>query len=159
MTRRGTLAYYLAAWVIGCFVAAVLFFSVTGGAGAAALLLTYFFTLIVGATDLLIFAFLLRRLMGRLGTHRIGNWALAGAALSSLLMLLFAWISSRRPAAWGTGALEAVTNVLVGGAEVLRQTGFWQAPVDGAVTAVVLCLVDRAFDRPAEAPESAQPAA
>jgi len=159
MTRHGTLAYYLAAWVVGCFVAAALFFKATGASGASSLLILYFFALVIGAIDLIVFAFLLRLLMNTLHTRRIEIWALAGAALFSGLVLLFAWILQRTPAAWETGAGLALTNVLVGSAEVVRKTGIWQAPVDGAVTAAVLCLVDRAFHRPAEPAQSAPPAA
>ena len=36
----------------------------------------------------------------------------------------------------------------------LRRAGIWQAPVGGALTAVVLCLVDRAFNRPTEDAET-----
>ena len=50
MTRRGTLAYYLAAWVIGCFVISLLQWIGEAVAGeihtASILLTTYFFSLI-----------------------------------------------------------------------------------------------------------------
>jgi hypothetical protein len=36
----------------------------------------------------------------------------------------------------------------------LRRAGIWQAPIGGAAIAAVLCLVDRAFDRPADVPRS-----
>ena len=57
MTRRGTLAYYLAAWVIGCFVMAFLQWlgeALAGNFQTASILLTkYFFTLIFGAIAIL----------------------------------------------------------------------------------------------------------
>src|ERR1700722_605034 len=88
MTRRGTLAYYLAAWVIGCFVVSLLLWAGDALAGdfetASTLLTTYFFSLAFGATAVLLFAFLLRRWMRALGTHSLWAWSVSGAALASL---------------------------------------------------------------------------
>src|SRR5690242_1231041 len=88
MTRRGTLAYYLAAWVIGCFVAAFLQWTGEALAGeihtASILLTTYFFTLVFGAATILLFAFVLRRGMRMMRTHALWAWLLSGAILSVL---------------------------------------------------------------------------
>src|SRR5260370_17163260 len=91
MTRRGTLAYYLAAWVIGCFVVAFLQWlgeTIAGNFRTASILLTtYFFALIFGAIAILLFAFLLRRSMRLLRTHAVWAWSLWGATLAFLEIL------------------------------------------------------------------------
>jgi hypothetical protein len=164
MTRRGTLAYYLAAWVIGCFIFSVLLWigAARSGApaGASTLLATYFLALIFGAVDMLFFAFLLRRVMRWWGTHNISRWVVAGAGLAFLLMQLLTFAYERIPTA---GALSqgawAVLVALIVGVDLVRDSGSWEVPVHGAITAVVLCLVDRAFNQPADAAEAKQPAA
>jgi hypothetical protein len=149
MTRRGTLVYYLAAWVIGCFVMAFLKWLGEALAGifqpASILLTTYFFSLIFGAIATLLFALLLRRSMRLLGTHALWAWFLGGAMLS--FAEIFALIRAQnallsiRSGAFGEILFAAVLE----GAASLAGRNLWQAPVGGAITAVVLCLVDRAF--------------
>jgi hypothetical protein len=160
MTRHGTLAYYLAAWVIGCFIVALLF-SIAGDSVRVSLfLMTYFFALMGGVASLLLFAFLLRRAMRYLNTHNLAVWAVMGTAIFSALVYLLALASEKRPEAWWIGVPLTVCNFILGGAEAVRRTGFWQAPIDGAATAVILCMVDRAFanmnDRPEAASETKQ---
>jgi hypothetical protein len=162
MTRRGTLAYYLAAWVIGCFVVAFLQWLGEALAGnfhtASILLTTYFFSLIFGAIAILLFAFLLRRSMGLLGTHALWAWFLWGAILSfvEILALIHAQsaLLSIRSGEFGEIFFAAVLNA----ADSLSGRNLWQAPVDGAITAVVLCLVDRAFAYSSEAEPKGSPA-
>ena len=60
MTRRGTLAYYLAAWVVGCFITAALFTSTAESVRVSMFLVTYFFALMGGLAGLLLFAFFLQ---------------------------------------------------------------------------------------------------
>jgi hypothetical protein len=163
MTRRGTLAYYLAAWVIGCFVASFLQWIGEAFAGeiqtASILLTTYFFSLAFGAVAILLFAFLLRRSMQLLGTHALWTWFLSGAVLSllevSALVHAQSALLSIRSGQFGEIFFAAVLNA----ADALTGRNFWQAPADGAITAVVLCLVDRAFAGPTEAAEPKQSAA
>jgi hypothetical protein len=147
MTRRGTLAYYLAAWVVGCFIAAALFSSTAETVRVSMFLVTYFFALMGGLAGLLLFAFFLRLAMRLLGTHSLWIWAAAGAGIFSALVFLLAMASEKRPEAWWTGVPLTISNLFFAGARAVRRTGFWQAPIDGAVTAAVLCLVDRAFNR------------
>ena len=156
MTRHGTLAYYLAAWVIGCFIIAALFGTTAESPlRAGMLLVTYFFALIGGLVGVLLFAWLLRRAMRLLATHSLWLWAAAGAGLFSALVVGLAFASDKRPESWWTGVPLALSNLLFGGASAVRRTGFWQAPIDGAATAIVLCLVDRAF-RPVEGTSEAK---
>lgn len=160
MTRRGTLAYYLAAWVIGCFVVSLLQWvgEALGGEiqTASILLTTYFFCLVFGAATILIFAFLLRTWMRLLGTHAQWAWIVSGAALGLLEIFLLIHaqgaLLSIRSGEFG----EIVFASVLKAADVLGGRNLWQAPVDGAITAVVLCLVDRAFTGPNEAAEPKQ---
>jgi hypothetical protein len=157
MTRRGTLAYYLAAWVIGCFVVAFLQWlgeALAGNFGTASILLTtYFFSLIFGAIAILLFAFLLRRSMRLLRTHAVWAWFSCGAILAFLeigaLLHVQNALLSFRSGEFGEIFFAAVLNA----ADSLAGRNLWQAPVAGAITAVVLCLVDRAFAYSSEAIE------
>jgi hypothetical protein len=154
MTRRGTLAYYLAAWVIGCFVVAVLQWFGEALAGeihtASILLTTYFFSLIFGAVSVLLFAFLLRRWMRLIGSQTQWAWLISGALLGvvEIYLLIHAQsgLLSIRSGEFGEILFAAILNA----ADSLSGRNLWQAPVDGAITAFVLCLVDRAFSRPNE---------
>jgi hypothetical protein len=157
MTKRGTLAYYMAAWVIGCFViSALAWIAAPQDApieGAARLLILYFLSLTYGAADILLFAFLARRAMRLLRTHNIWLWMLGGAVLGTALVKLLLWsgdsltsvspLSAHGPISYALLAFWTAPNAL-------RLAGIWQAPVGGAATAAILCLVDRAFNRPEE---------
>jgi hypothetical protein len=162
MTRRGSLAYYLAAWVIGCFVSSLLVWisdAQTGApVGVATLLAIYFVALFFGALDTLFFAFLLRRVMRWWRTRSVWIWLFTGAGLATGLMLLMIPMYDRLSGsgAWNEGPLGFLLAIILAGPSVIRDSGLWHAPVEGAVTAAVLCLVDRAFDRPAEASDAKQ---
>ena len=156
MNSRGALPYYTAAWVIGCFIFAAVSWIVNlrAGAlvGAAQLLSTYFISLIVGAADSLLFAFLLRRVMHTVRTHLIWIWMVAGAGLAILVTFTLAglgqvWIARSVPT---VGVLGLAFRVVLLAPTLLRRAGIWYLPIEGAAMAAVLCLVDRAFDRPPE---------
>ena len=163
MTRRGTLAYYLAAWVIGCFTVSLLAWAWAArnesSTSVSMLLVLYFVALAYGAADVLLFAFLLRRLMRLWGTHNVWVWLLVGTGLGTALTWLLLWsgdaltrispLSGRGPIAYLLLAFWTAPNAL-------RLAGIWQAPIAGAATAAVLCLVDRAFNRPVEAGDAKQ---
>ena len=135
MTRHGTLAYYLAAWVIGCPVVALVFSLIesvqTGSASSSALLEICFFALMAGALDSLLFAFLLRRTMHGLGTRNAGVWGLTGAVVSFGLLFVLAWVYGRLPGSlqWAPAISEFVCAT---GPATIWNSGWWQAPVDGA---------------------------
>jgi hypothetical protein len=166
MTRRGTLAYYLAAWVIGCFVLSLMAWAFAAPqegvplAAPARLLILYFLSLLYGAVDILLFAFLLRRVMRLWGTHNIALWAVNGAIVASVLVRLLLWsgdaLVGMTPGS-GRGALSGLLLAFWTAPNALRRAGIWQAPVGGALIAVVLCLVDRAFNRPAEEKPASDP--
>jgi hypothetical protein len=155
MTRRGTLAYYLAAWVIGCFVVSLLQWIGEAFSGEiqtiSILLTTYFFSLIFGAVAILVFAFLLRRWMRLLGSHAQWAWMMSGGALALLQMSILIRAQSALLSIRSGELGEFFFAALLRAADALAGQNLWQAPIDGAITAGVLCLVDRAFIRPNEA--------
>ena len=158
MTRRGTLVYYVAAWVVGCFIGSWLDFLTDrnlfwfGGQTVGNFLAGYFFSLVFCALDVLLFAFLLRRTMWTIRTHALWAWFLSGAALALLLVIALTHTHNSLPPFFR----GFFGGIVFGAAEVLSRGDWWQAPIDGAITAVVLCLVDRAFARPNEAAEPKQ---
>jgi hypothetical protein len=165
MTRRGSLAYYLAAWVVGCFVVSLLAWAWAArnesSANVAMLLMLYFVALMYGAVDMLLFAFLLRGLMRIWETHRVWIWMLVGAGLGTALTWLLLWSGdalTRISPLSGRGPISYLLLAFWTAPNALRLAGIWQAPIGGAVTAAVLCLVDRAFNRPADAPGSPEDA-
>jgi hypothetical protein len=163
MTRHGTLAYYLAAWVIGCFIVSLLVWVIAVASGqpprAATLLEMYFFALVFGAPDALLFAFVLRRIMRWWGTHSLWLWLAAGAGVGFALIMLLAeantaWINWNAPV---TGAIHFFLEALLAAPSALRYGGLWQVPIEGAAMAAVLCLVDRAFNPAAGVSGAAAP--
>ena len=159
MTRRGTLAYYLAAWVIGCFVISAMAWAFAPPqegiplAAPARLLILYFLSLAYRAVDMLLFALLLRRAMRLWGTYSLWIWMLAGSVLGAAVVRLLLWsgdalVGVTPPS--GRGPLSYLLLAVWTAPNALRLAGIWQAPVGGAFTAAFLCLVDRAFNRPAE---------
>ena len=162
MTRRGTLAYYLAAWVIGCFVVSFLQWTSDAIAGdfrpASALLTTYFFSLVFGAVAVLLFSSLLRLSMRLLGTHNLLAWPLTGGLLALVLVVGFFHAQGALVSFRSSPLGEILIGVALKAADALQGRNLWQVPVDGALTGLVLCLVDRAFsgaDKPAEPRHSA----
>lgn len=149
MTRRGTVAYYLAAWVIGCFVVSLLQWIGDAIAGdlrpVSVLLTTYFFSLVFGAFAVLLFSSLLRLSMRLLGTHNLLVWPLAGGLLALLLIAGFIHAQGALLAVRSGPLGELLIGVALKAADASGGRNFWQAPVDGAITGLVLCLVDRAF--------------
>jgi hypothetical protein len=165
VTRRGTLAYYLAAWVIGSTSVALVLWIIAAVSGeplsAPMLLRINFLSLIFGAPGSLAFAFLLRRLMRWWGSHDVWKWLVMGAWLAMVPVLLLVPLYERfsRSMNFNPGSPGFVLALILAGPGLLSHSGLWQVPIEGAVTAAVLCLVDRAFDRPAEAADAKQPSA
>jgi len=167
MTKRGTLAYYLAAWVIGCFVLSVMAWAFAAPQegvpldAPARLLILYFLSLAYGAVDILLFAFLLRCAMRLWATHAVWIWAAVGAVVATGMVRLLLWsgdllVGSTPPT--GRGPIGYLILAVWTAPNALRRAGIWEAPVGGAITAIVLCLVDRAFNRPVEEADANPPA-
>ena len=157
MTRRGSVAYYLVAWVCGC-----LFMSLgvwlpgqwdpthwtPGFRGASGFLAFYFLGLIFGAFTALLFACLLRRLVGVVGSKGLWLWMVIGAGLAELLV-------------WGLGALGRIAEtsvrplellfiLLLGALRAVRPPAVWMNLSVGAATASVLYFIHHAFEPPPE---------
>lgn len=165
MTRRGSLIYYLTAWICGCFFMS-LFVWVrdlsgpvvmhSGAREAFGLLFFCFYGLVLGALPALLGAFLLRRIMALLKCKTPGHWAIGGALLAPLLMGILA--------AWGRHAAETqsagfrILGLLTLGPKTVFEAGWWLAIPSGALTAYLLCRVQRAF-APSEATQEPQASA
>ena len=161
MTRRGSLIYYLTAWICGCFFMSLaiwtreLWNAATGPSSrsheAFGVLFFYFYGLVFGALAVLIGAFLLRRIMTLLKCKTPSHWAVAGAILAPALI--------GGLGAWGVHAgteqrIEPrLLSFLLLGPTMVVQAGWWLAIPAGAATGFLLCRVQRAFgSQPPEAP-------
>ena len=161
MTRRGSLAYYFAAWGFGCFFLSIFSLGApTASRGTLSLIpaLFYFFilTLLFGAFTTLLFGFVLRRIAILFAFRRAWHWMATGAVLAPALLEMLgsiflphgASISSAR--SWlQFYLLSGPELVVAGGLPFVSRT----IPA-GAATAWVLYRVHRAFGVPAEKPEA-----
>lgn len=152
MTRHGSLAYYLAAWICGCF-----FMSFTIWLGneihpsipgtVSLLLVIYFFSLMFGAVTSLLFGFILRRVANALHWTRVWSWLLTGAILAPLLTASLGAIASSA-AMQGSGWRIWLFLPLSGPYMINGGRGWLllllTAPA-GAATAWVLFRINRAF--------------
>lgn len=152
MTRRGTLAYYLAAWTCGCFFMTAAIW-VKGLPGATAgfysvrsvfgLLFLSFFGLMVGAIPACLCGFFLRRICNSCGWDSQWQWILAGALLTPCVVgILGSW---GRRAAEHSAARPGLLTLLVTGPRTVLEAGPWLAIPAGALTAWVLFSIERAF--------------
>lgn len=154
MTRRGSLAYYLAAWVCGCFFmgATIWLANELHPAQSFAVsffLYIYFLSLMFGAATALLFAFFLRRVANAVRWRSTWHWLLGGAILAPALTALLGWISSF-PALQGSGWRLWISGPLTGPYFIgfqHRWLPLFAAPA-GAATAWVLSRVHRAFAVP-----------
>jgi hypothetical protein len=155
MTRNGSLAYYLAAWICGGFFMALGFWvDVHWLRGAwpqgefldVGFLALCFFGLILGAIPSLLLGWVLRRLMKVFSIKRFWMWISAGAGLALLLIWLLGSLGhlARDPRLLPFSALPIWSFLFVGPLSVL-EAGIWAALPAGAATAGVLFAVDRAF--------------
>ncbi len=160
MTRNGSLAYYLAAWICGCFFMALGFWvDIHWLRGAwsqgefldVGFLAICFFGLILGAVPSLLFAWMLRRLMRVFAIERFRFWIFTGAGLALLLIWLLGSVGhlARDPRLLPYSALPIWPFLLVGPVSVL-EAGIWAAVPVGAATAGVLFAIHRAFAQNAE---------
>ena len=157
MTRRGSLAYYLAAWVCGCLFMSLGAWLVAwvsanqndlGMRSAAGFLVLYFFGLIFGLFPSLLFAFLLRRIMTGLGAQHLWVWLLVGAALAYPLLAGLGWIG-RLPGRFARPE-GFLWLLLFGGYRGWPNAVFLAAIPAAAATSAVLFSVHRAFSQKTE---------
>ena len=166
MTRHGTLAYYLAAWVIGCPVVALVFWlieSVHTGSASSSALLEYLFL----CPNVWRFGFTpicFPSAQGDAGPPNAKRRTLGsggrGAVACAGVLFVCAGSSGRLSAAACSRAPGYFLYVRLcsRGRQAIWNSGWWQAPIEGAGIAAVLCLVDRAFNRVDAAPETGAPA-
>lgn len=157
MTRRGSLAYYLTAWICGCFFmsAAVWAKDMLGGArdalstrSAFGLLSFYFYGLVLGALAAFLGAFLLRRIMAALKCKTASHWAVVGAILAPGLIAILGLWGRHNDATQRAGM--RVLGLLTYGPKTVVEAGWWLAIPAGAATAYLLSRVQRAFGPQAE---------
>jgi len=161
MTRRGSLAYYLAAWVCGCFFMAFVFWLEVHWPSKASSEAVFrdvgflglcFFGLIFGAVPSLLFGLILRRLLWLLRADNVWIWIAVGAALALLLIWILGSVGrlARDPRFLPYSALPIWPFLLVGPLAILEGSIWVSVPV-GAATASVLYAVHRAFAQSTEA--------
>lgn len=160
MTRRGSLAYYLAGWICGCFFMTVCVWlteiwrsteSPLWLHGASGLLFAYFYGLILGVVPTVANGFILRRAMKFVGWKGAAEWIVAGAIALLVVVVVLAAVSR---ALATRGHQESVGMLLLfRGAELLLAAGWWLAIPAGAATGLVLHRIDKAFSVAANSQE------
>jgi len=157
MTRRGSLAYYLAAWICGCvFMGACVwaYTTIPTGTGprgfplrenSGLLLFILFYSLLSGAACALLDAFLLRRLTSALRWHGALQWTASGAILAPALIAGLGELD--RLSGANAAASLSLLGILTAGPDMVLAVGWWLAIPAGAATAYVLYRIDRAFSR------------
>ncbi len=155
MSARGSMAYYLAAWVCGCF-----FMSATVWLGnewhsieqrsISTLLYIYFLSLMFGALMVVLFGFFLRCTAKGMRWSRTWHWLLGGALLAPALTALLGTIASSRAlqgSGWRIWIFAPIAGPHAIGSSGHRWMPLLAAPA-GAATAWVLSRIDRAFAAP-----------
>jgi hypothetical protein len=155
MTRHGTLAYYLAAWVCGCFfMSSAIFLRFTldphrgvplslHGAVSNFWLFT-FVGLIFGIGISLVGSFLIRRVMNAFHLRSTAAWMISGAILAPVVVAAFGYFG--RALLTSTSKIAAAYQFVFGQAgSVILDSGWWLTIPVGALAALVLFRVDRAF--------------
>jgi hypothetical protein len=148
MTRSGSLAYYLAAVVCGSFFFTLAHFLIGTDRGsdpdwARAFLFSFFLGTIFMCIPQIFAGFVLRRLAGPLHWTKAWHWAIGGAGIFLLVLIVLGYLGGAfdRVAA---GTRIASLGPFVFGQASMR-SGIWQTLSAGALTALVLFSVQRAF--------------
>jgi hypothetical protein len=149
MSRWGTVAYYLAAWLFGCLFIALAEQLMLPAIGASFDFFYLYYTALVSCVlSCLLFGFLLRLTCHRATRFAIPFWFVIGAVLHTLLVVLLGRIGAALGhAVPGGGIRHFFFLVSLKGPMDLSLTSLWIPLVAGAATAIVLCLFDRAFAR------------
>jgi len=164
MTRRGSLVYYLSAWILGCFfMSAGVWIKDQWGfvkisrsvPEISGLLFFTFYGLILGAVPALIVGFLLRKVASLLKCKTPAHWAIFGAILLPLLVGALETLLRLAPA---TGErAEWILSWFTSGPHIVIITGWWLAIPAGAITGYFLGRIQRAFAPGEPAPTEPPP--
>jgi hypothetical protein len=153
MTRTGSLAYYAAAWVIGCFVltsvGSLADFWHGQSFGPKEFLGYSFISMVVGAIDSILFAFTLRHLMHLRRNRVLVEWTGAGAVIAYLLTGLLSragLLFTASPLYRGSLGEFVYEAVFLAPVEIWKGAA-WITLTSGAVTGWILFLIDRAFTK------------
>jgi hypothetical protein len=158
MTRTGSIAYYLAAIVCGSFFFTLAQFLIGrenhGGSTdwAKAFLFAFFLETIFGLIPQVLGAFLLRRLAKPLRWTEAWHWAVGGAGLFALVLITLGMIGTAFNRFANGPRLEQIGRFVFGRAIDSIHGGIWQGLAAGAMTALVLFAVQRAFSREETSP-------
>jgi hypothetical protein len=150
MTKRGSLAYYLAAVVCGSFFFTLAQFLIgrdsTGASNwARDFLFAFFIETIFGCIPQLVAAFVLRRLASPLRWTQAWHWAIGGAGVYLFVFMVLGILGAafdRVAAGWSFARFGLY---LFGQATMSMRGGVWQVLAAGGVTALVLFSVNNAF--------------
>jgi len=154
MTRKGSLAYYLAAVVCGSFFFTLAQFIIgrpnQGGVTdlARSFLFAFFLETIFGCVPQLLAAFVLRRLAVPLHWTEAWHWAVGGAGTFLLVLIALSVAGAAFDSIAGGSRVALIGQYFFRQAADSLHGGIWQALVAGALTALVLFAVNRAFARP-----------
>jgi hypothetical protein len=165
MTRTGSLAYYIAAIVCGCFFLAASYFAYFLSTDAKIehpardFFFVYFVAILIGWIPQTVIALLLRRLAVRWKLAWLWQWILAGCVIAGVVFLLMAAMGNTIDH-WKSGPVylrTALMFIFVGPFFMATQP-LWLPFPAAAATSWVLFLVHRAFQPCPEARvESATP--
>jgi H+/Cl- antiporter ClcA len=153
MTRRGSIVYYLSAWILGCFFMSLLvwikdmfapFVNASLSRSAFGLLFFYFYGLLAGALASLLGALLLRAVMSRRKCKTPYHWAIAGGILGPILILALGFLG--RPMEMTQPPGMRLLGLLTLGPKIVLGAGWWLAIPSGAATAYLLGRIERAFE-------------
>jgi hypothetical protein len=155
MTRRGSLAYYSVAVVLGSVLMTIALW-LPGGAegshwspstrGVSGLLVACFFGLLLGAIPAILFGLLLRRITALFqGLNDSMGWIISGSTVGCGEMWLLGLMAGLlRPRLEGTFGMVSV--FVLAGPDLVWQTRFWATIPVAAITSFYLYRVQRAFD-------------
>jgi hypothetical protein len=158
MTKRGSLAYYMAAIVCGSFFFTLAQFLIGRESGSSSnwardFLFAFFIGTIFGCIPQVLAAFVLRRLAGPLRWTNAWHWAVGGAGVYLLVLFVLGLLGAGFERVEGGWRFASLGLYLFGQATMSIHGGIWQALAGGALTSLVLFSVHRAFGREEMTPQ------
>ncbi len=151
MTRRGSLAYYLAGVVCGSFFYTLAHFITArpnrgiGTSWAGGLLEAFFIGTIFGWFPQIVAAFLLRRVSVPLRWSEAWHWVVGGAGIFLLVFVVLGMVGAAIDQRTGGLGYGRWAQIFFGQATLSDRSGIWQGLAAGAATSFVLYRVHRSF--------------